>query len=189
VTNTNSGSNGAVGVIAAVQRDHREIEQLFATVESTRGDARREAFEDLVRKLAVHETAEEEVVHPLAKDVGADDVAQDVLAEEDEAKTALSNLDGMDVTSADFGSQLEQFKSEVIAHATHEEREEHPRIMANTEPEKLEKLERVFEMAEKTAPTRPHPSAPESRAGNLALGPILAVTDRVRDALRGAMNH
>lgn len=32
--------------------------------------ARRDKFEDLVRKLAVHETAEAEVVHPLLKKSG-----------------------------------------------------------------------------------------------------------------------
>ena len=37
--------------------------------------------------------------------------------------------------------------------------------------------------AESTAPTRPHPNAPESAAAVLA-GPPLAVFDRVRDTIR-----
>lgn len=78
---------------------------------------------------------------------------------------------------------------QMLAHAEHEERAEHPRIMQNEPPEKLERLTSAFETAEKTEPTRPHASAPESRSGNLVLGPILAVTDRVRDAVRDAMKH
>jgi hypothetical protein len=31
------------------------------------GDAKRDAFDDLVRLLAIHETAEEEVVHPISR--------------------------------------------------------------------------------------------------------------------------
>ncbi len=186
MTNTNIEGNGAVGVLAVVQRDHREIERMLANVEATTGAARQDAFEDLVHKLAVHETAEEEVVHPLANDAGADEIANEVLEEEDSAKKALSRLDGMDVASAEFATQFDQLKRDVMAHAQHEEREEHPRIMAKEPADKLQRMASIFETAERTAPTRPHASAPESRMGNLALGPILAVSDRVRDALRDA---
>ena len=53
-----------------------------------------ELFEDLVRLLAVHESAEEEVVHPTARrklDHG-DEVVESRLHEEDEAKRALTEL-------------------------------------------------------------------------------------------------
>ncbi len=179
--------NGAIGVVATIQRDHRQIEQMLTLVDQATGSARQEAFEDLVRKLAVHETAEEMVVHPLLKDIGAEDVAQSVLSEEDTAKKALSGLDGMSVTSPEFEAKFQTIKADVLRHAEHEERDEHPRLMQNEPREKLERLATVFEAAEKTAPTRPHAAAPESRAGNLALGPILSVTDRVRDAIRDAM--
>ena len=160
---------------------------MLTLVDQATGSARQEAFEDLVRKLAVHETAEEIVVHPLLKDIGAENVERAVLSEEDQAKKALSGLDGMDVMSPEFETKFQTIKADVLQHAQHEERDEHPRLMENEPREKLEKLAGVFEMAEKTAPTRPHASAPEGRAGNLALGPILGVTDRVRDALRDAM--
>lgn len=185
----NEMGNGAVGVVATIQRDHRQIEMMLSTVEQATGSARQEAFEDLVRKLAVHETAEEMVVHPMLKDIGADDVAGEVLGEEDRAKKALSDLDGMNVTSAEFDAKFQTIKNDVLRHAQHEERDEHPRLMQQEPREKLERLATVFEAAEKTAPTRPHAAAPESRVGNLALGPILAVTDRARDAIRDAMKH
>jgi Hemerythrin HHE cation binding domain len=46
---------------------HARIEELFTLAAGTDGDAKRAAFDDLVRMLAVHETAEEEVVHPLSR--------------------------------------------------------------------------------------------------------------------------
>jgi hemerythrin superfamily protein len=174
-------------LLDAVRRDHREIESLMSMVDTATGDARRDAFEDLVRKLAVHETAEEEVVHPLAKGAGAKDVVDEVLNEETTAKKALSALDGMDVNSPGFETQFEKLKIDVKRHAEYEEQQEHPRIRAEVPADKLERAAKMFDFAEKTAPTRPHPSGPESRGGNLVLGPIFAIADRVRDAVRDAM--
>jgi len=182
-------SNGSTDVVDAVQRDHREIESMLSAVDTATGDARRDAFEDLVRKLAVHETAEEEVVHPLAKGAGAQDVVDEVLEEESTAKKALSALDGMDVNSPGFDTAFAKIKNDVMRHATHEEQQEHPRLREQVPADKLERAAKMFDLAEKTAPTRPHPAAPESRTGNLVLGPILAVTDRVRDAVRNAMKQ
>jgi len=176
-----------LNLIEVVRRDHREIEGMFSTVEQSSGRERQDAFEELVRKLAVHETAEEEVVHPLAKRDGAPDVVDEVLNEEDQAKKALAGLDGMDVTSPEFDSMFQRLKADVLAHARHEENTEHPAILHGESNDDLTRLAGTFQVAEKTAPTRPHAAAPESRAGNLALGPILAVTDRVRDAVRNAM--
>jgi hypothetical protein len=171
-------------VLAHIQQEHRQIEQMMNRVAQATDGAKRDAFEDLVRKLAVHETAEEEVVHPLLKQSGLDAVYESVTQEEDSAKKLLSKMDGADVTTPEFDASFEQLRSSVKAHAEHEETSEHPQIAANTPSDKLRSLTSKFELGEKTAPTHPHASAPESRAGNLALGPIFAVVDRVRDAIR-----
>ncbi len=177
--------SGVRGVLASVQRDHHEIERLLGEVETAGGD-RQQAVEALIRKLAVHETAEEEVVHPLAERAGASDVFEAVLEQEATAKKALARLDGLDVGSPEFERAFAQIRGDVLAHARYEETSEHPRIMASVAPERLDELARVFDIAEKTAPTRPHEHAPTSRAGNLAVGPIFAIADRVRDAVRDA---
>ncbi|RGC65309.1 hypothetical protein C5N14_29130 [Micromonospora sp. MW-13] len=48
---------------------------------------------------------------------------------------------------------------------------------------RLRGLAATVRAAEATAPTRPHPNA-QTAEGNLATGPVLAVIDRVRDAIR-----
>jgi hypothetical protein len=48
-------------------RQHGDIRNLFDEVEATGGEERRDAFRRPVRLPAVHETAEEEVVHPFAR--------------------------------------------------------------------------------------------------------------------------
>jgi hemerythrin superfamily protein len=182
-----SAQTDDLDVVTLVQRDHRQIEALLDRVESVEGVQRRRAFEDLVRKLAVHETAEEEVVHPVLDSSGASGAVEVILHEEDTAKKALAALDGADVSSDDFMQQFKAIRADVLAHARREETDEHPQLLRHESPEKLARMGRVFEIAEKTAPTHPHASAPESRAGNLILGPVLAVADRARDAIRHAM--
>ncbi len=169
-----------INVIELVQRDHREIERMLAAVEDAPANMRQQPFEELVHKLAVHETAEEIVVHPATKKAGGTDVVGRVLSEEDTAKKALAGLDGMDVSSSDFANKFASLKRDVLAHAEREEAEEHPLLAQHESDADLARMGRLFEQAEKTAPTHPHANAPESRVGNLVLGPILAVSDRVR---------
>ncbi|HET6257120.1 MAG TPA: hemerythrin domain-containing protein [Pseudonocardia sp.] len=48
---------------------HGQIHDLFAEVRASEADARRHVFGRLVRLLAMHETAEEMIVHPVARTV------------------------------------------------------------------------------------------------------------------------
>jgi hemerythrin superfamily protein len=170
---------------------HAHIEDLFRTVLTTTDDAKREAFDDLVRLLAMHETAEEEVIHPLARRRvdGGDAVVDRRLEEEREAKQMLAGLidmadrgdgGGLD---ASFDVELLRLRVAVLAHARKEERCEFGRLRHTVGEERLRTLAGALRAAEALAPTRPHPSL-QSPMANVALGPALAVADRVRDALR-----
>ena len=165
---------------------HHEARQLLAEIESSTGDTRRKAFERLVRLLAVHETAEEEVVYPVLRwssEEGAR-VTETRLAEEDEAKKALSDLEATDTTSAEFDQKFATFKQMLLRHAANEEREVFPRVRACQSPEQLDRLGDAIRVAERTAPTHSHPHGPESAVGNAVFGRFVAIVDRVRDALR-----
>ncbi len=175
-----------VDAIELLLQQHNEARRLMTEVESSRFEPKKRAFEQLVRLLAVHETAEEEVVYPvlrLAGDEGSR-VADARLAEEDEAKKALSELESTDIAKSEFDDKFRSFRQMVLRHAANEEREVFPRLRAAQTPEELEKLGNAVRKAERTAPTRPHPNAPESAIGNVVLGPFVAIVDRVRDALR-----
>jgi len=175
-----------IGVLAHVQHEHRVIEQMLSAVDTAAGDRRRDAFEDLVRRLVIHETVEELVVHPLLVGSSGEQIRDTVLAQEDTAKHALANFDGLDVDSVEFTTHFHTLRHNVKAHAQFEEAQEHPALAQHEDVEKLERLRAAFEAAEKVAPTRPHPQAPDGRVGILVLGPILALADRVRDAIRDA---
>lgn len=51
-------------MVAVLLEQHAQLRRLFAEVEQRRGEPRREAFEQLVRLLAVPGTAEQAILHP-----------------------------------------------------------------------------------------------------------------------------
>ncbi|MEV0724204.1 hemerythrin domain-containing protein [Micromonospora purpureochromogenes] len=173
-------------VVDLLLAQHARVEQLFLLVIGSTGDTRREAFDDLVRLLAAHETAEEEVVHPLARTLpggGGDAMVDDRLDEERQAKETLKTLIAGGVEADGFDTGIILLRDAVLTHARYEERYEFPRLRQHVPADRLRTLAAAVRAAEATAPIRPHPSA-QSAKGNLAAGPALAVVDRVRDALR-----
>ena len=176
-------------VIAAVLEDHADIKSMMNDVGvANRNGERQQAFERLVAKLAVHETAEEEVVHPLAKkEAHAEEVVAQRLDEENKGKRALAELEKMGTDVPEFDRKFDEVRSEILAHAEREEKEELPRLDQGVDQDKLERAASTFRMAQRMAPTHAHPHSPESAAGNLVLGPFVAVADRTRDAIRNMM--
>jgi hypothetical protein len=177
-------------VVALLMRQHGDIRNLFDEVEAASGEARQEAFRRLVRLLAVHETAEEEVVHPFVRRTvaGGDEVVDLRLQEERSAEETLSALDDMDSNDPKFMPQLLALRTEVQEHARAEERYEFIHIRRSADAGTLASLAKGVKAAEAMAPTRPHPGV-ESAAANVALGPVAALMDRTRDAVRKAMGH
>lgn len=173
-------------VVDLLLDQHKEIKRLFTKVAKARGDEKRDLFEDLVRLLAVHETAEEEVVHPAArgKIKNGDEVVEARLHEEDEAKHALAELYDMGVEHADFDSRLAMLATSVIEHADNEEKLEFQQLRKTMDKHELVKMADALKAAETLAPTRPHPMTGESATANLLAGPPIAIFDRVRDAMR-----
>jgi hemerythrin superfamily protein len=179
---------GDADVVALLMRRHGDIRNLFDGVERTAGDERRAAFRNLVRLLAVHETAEEEVVRPFTRTSVPDGAkgADERLAEEREAKELLSRLDGMDTDDAKFLPELQTLRLDVMKHARAEERYEFNHIRRHADQARLAAMATALKAAEAMAPTHPHPGT-ESAARNMVLGPVAALVDRTRDAVRKAM--
>ncbi|MFG2772765.1 hemerythrin domain-containing protein [Streptomyces sp. NPDC048350] len=175
-------------VVALLMRQHGDIRNLFDEVEASSGEERRDAFRRLVRLLAVHETAEEEVVHPFARRAlpGGAQVVEDRLAEEKAAKETLATLDGLDTGDPTFMPRFMKLRTDVQEHARAEERYEFIHIRRSTDATNLAAMAKAVKAAEAMAPTRPHPGV-ESGAANVALGPVTALMDRTKDAVRKAM--
>jgi len=176
-------------VVKFLKDQHNLIKDMFDDVLSASDPkAREKAFVDLRQLLAVHETAEEMVVHPRARrEVAAGDEIVDArLAEEHEAKQQLSKLESMDIGSKQFIDQLAKFRDAVIDHAEHEENEEFNKLERKLTSDERERLAKAVLAAEAIAPTRPHAGV-ESAKVNFAVGPFASMLDRARDAIGGAL--
>jgi hypothetical protein len=139
----------------------------------------------------VHESAEEQVVHPTARKniKDGEPIVGARLQEEDEAKHVLSNIYDMGVDHPEFDMHLRMLADAVAKHADAEEKQEFAALRAALSDADLMRMAGAVRAAEAAAPTRPHPMAGESATANALAGPPLAVFDRVRDAVRHWSKH
>ncbi|SEH86571.1 Hemerythrin HHE cation binding domain-containing protein [Mycolicibacterium rutilum] len=176
-------------VVKFLTDQHNLIKDLFEEVlNASETKAREKAFTDLRQLLAVHETAEEMVVHPRAR-MAVDDgdaIVDARLKEEHEAKEFLSRLEKMDIGSQEFIDELTKFRDDVIDHAEHEEREEFNRLSKELDDADLKRMAGAVQAAEAIAPTHPHAGV-ESAKANFAVGPFASMLDRARDLIGGAL--
>lgn len=176
-------------VVAFLVGQHNLINDMFDDVlYASEDQAREKAFVDLRQLLAVHETAEEMVVHPRARrDIeGGDAIVDARLREEHEAKEQLSKLEAMDISSQEFLDAVTLFRESVIAHADREENEEFTQLQRGLDADDLQRMASAVQAAQAIAPTRPHPGV-ESAKLNFAVGPFASMLDRARDAIAAAL--
>ena len=177
----------AKGIIEALRHDHQELRKKFARLEAATGKRRRELFQQLVAELVRHEVAEEEILRPVSKRDAGKAIANARIKEESRAEELLKDMEKLDPGSAEFTAKLAKLRRDVERHAEAEETKEFPRVAKKETTERLEQMGRAYEAAKKAAPTRPHPSTPNTPAANMVAGPFAAVLDRTRDAVRDAL--
>lgn len=168
-----------------LHEQHLHIEELFERVLAAPDGARmQETFEELRRYLAVHETAEELVTHPIARaGVDGSTVVDDRVTEEDMLKGLLAELDDTEVTDPAFAEKIENLHVQVRQHIEFEEREEFPLIRNENDDAMLTQMARAIEAVEQVAPTRPHPTLGSGATSQLMVGPLASVVDRTKDAI------
>ena len=172
-------------VIEVLTHDHREVERMFEELESLRGvvgdDARarrKDLIEQATIELVKHSVAEEAEVYPAVKSkVSAAE------AERAEAEDQMKRLERLRPDAPEFDAELATLMAEVRQHVVEEETDVFPHMRQVLSDDELVELGKKVEAVKKLAPTRPHPSAPDEPPGDLVLGPLVGVFDRMRDAV------
>jgi iron-sulfur cluster repair protein YtfE (RIC family) len=177
----------AQGIIDALRHDHDEVREMFARLDAATGEERGELFQQLVSELVRHEVAEEEILRPVSKRDAGEAIANARIKEESQAEELLKQMEKLDPGSAEFTSKLAKLRREVERHAEAEETKEFPRVAEKETTERLQQMGRAYEAAKMAAPTRPHPSTPNTPGANMLAGPFATVVDRARDAVRDAL--
>ncbi|WP_433431781.1 hemerythrin domain-containing protein [Nonomuraea sp. CA-141351] len=173
-------------VIAVLVNDHREVEQMFGELEHMTGgigEPAKTLAEKVVIELVRHSIAEEEYLYPAVREhvPGGDKLADQEIAEHDEAERTMKRLEGLEPNENDFWPTVELLVSQVRQHVREEENDLFPRLRETCPPEQLTELGDKVQKAKKLAPTRPHPAAPANKL--LARG--AGLVDRIRDAITG----
>jgi hypothetical protein len=175
--------------IQLIKKDHREVEKLFQSFERARraGDGARQAavVRQIIRDLSVHAVVEEEFLYPALREAGVGDDVLEALEEHHVMKVALAELEGMGGGDR-FAAKVQVLAENVREHIREEERELLPKLRQALQPSQLRELGDSLAKAKRTAPTRPHPTAPDTPPANFVVGAFAALYDRSRDALRGA---
>jgi hemerythrin superfamily protein len=174
-------------LLSVILADHREVEAVFTELESGQGSPghRRDLADHVIAELVRHSVAEEQYMYPAAREVlpDGDQIAEHELEEHAEAEKVMKDLDGLDATDPRFDELLSKLMQDVRHHIQDEEKDLLPRLQGACSDEQLRDLGEKVLRAKKSAPTHPHPSAPDKPPANKLLGPGAALVDRMRDAL------
>jgi Hemerythrin HHE cation binding domain len=166
---------------------HARIRDLFIEVAEAADAQRRVAFQRLVLLLTVHEAAEEEVVHPVARETipGGAGVVKDRMEEEQRANELLLRLIETGPDAPEFLSMLQEQRVAVLRHARAEERYEFNWLRQRSRPARLESMAVAVRAAEAMAATGALPDT-DVTAQDLLGGPPAAMMERAREAVREA---
>lgn len=98
----------------------------------------------------------------------------------------MADLEHLDPGSAEFTETFRKLRDAVLAHAQAEETTAFPLLEQTTTAQHRQALGDRYEKTKDSAPSHPHPHAPDTLPGNRVLGPIAALFDRARDAVQRA---
>ncbi|MDQ0579160.1 hemerythrin domain-containing protein [Streptomyces rishiriensis] len=176
-------------VIDELMTDHREVEELFGRIEALPSGAkdRKLCADQVTMELVRHSVAEEAYLYPAVREhvPGGDALADKELEDHAQAEQIMKDLEGCQADDPEFDRLVGMLMREIREHVADEEQNLFPRLRAVCPAEALDDLGDKVRRAKKTAPTRPHPAAPDQPPANKMLAPGVGMIDRMRDALTG----
>jgi len=175
----------AVDLIIA---DHRVVDRLFDRYEAMDGteppEVKRELVREFTRELSIHASIEEQLFYPTVRDElpQGDDLVEESLDEHQGVKELLAAIEDTDPQDPKFDERVTMLIREVRHHVQEEETEILPGLRARLSEDVLRDLGRRLADAKASAPTHPHPNAPDEGGVVKTIGDrAMGMVDRVRD--------
>jgi hemerythrin superfamily protein len=176
-------------VIKELTADHAEVAGLFDRIRSSRPGSRerKELVDQVTARLVRHAVAEEEYLYPAVREhvVDGEMLAEKELRDHSRTADTLGALAGMDCGDPRFNELLVALVTDVTAHVRDEEERLFPRLSVACPQEVLRDLGEKVRRAERIAPTRPHPAAPDRPPAVGVVSPWLWLIDKIRDFVTG----
>jgi len=187
-------TGSAQDAIAVLKEDHRDVERLFKRFEKA-GDSAFRTKEQLVASmieaLSRHAAIEELVFYPAvrAEVPRLEAKVAESLEEHHLAKVVLNELESLNPRSRRFDAKVSVMIEVVRHHVKEEEQNLFPKVRDRIGRRELVELGESLRTAERDAPTRPHPGAPDEPPANALVGGAVAVVDRARTAGKRAVER
>ena len=176
--------------ITLLRNDHKTVEALFKRFEKAGDSAyveKREIVDRIIEELSIHAAIEEQIFYPAARSQvpATEDLTLESLEEHHIVKWVLSELTGLDPRAERFDAKVTVLIENVRHHVEEEQTDLFPKVRDGLSRKMLVDLGDALAEAKKTAPTHPHPRAPDSPPANGVVGTIAGVVDRVTDNVSG----
>lgn len=173
-----------------LKNDHQTIEKLFKRFEEAGDRAyaeKRKIVDRIIEELSVHAAIEEQLFYPVTRATvpAVEDTALESLEEHHIVKWVLSELDSMSPEHERFDAKVTVLIENVRHHIEEEESEYFSEVRSELGRKALGELGEAMESARSVAPTHPHPRQPDTPPGNLVVGTVGGVMDRVGDTVSG----
>jgi hemerythrin superfamily protein len=120
----------APDAIALLERDHREVEDLFERFEAAGSDAEKgEIAEQICMALKVHAQIEEELFYPPARDETGDaGLVDEALVEHMSAKVLIAQIESMEPGQPLYDAKVKVLGEQIRHHVEEEESELFPEV-------------------------------------------------------------
>lgn len=188
-TPTASAPSDAIAILKA---DHGRVTDLFDKFDGLgdRAHKTREAtVGKIIEELSVHAGIEEEVFYPAVRErFAAKDDGQvlEALEEHHVVKLLLVELESMPSTSERYTAKVTVLREIVDHHVDEEENELFKKVRQEFTRSELVQLGEDLTAARGSAPTRPHPEAPDTPPGNVVANVIVAPLDAATEVTKRA---
>jgi hemerythrin-like domain-containing protein len=165
-----------------LKQDHREVEDLFARFEKTSASAhrrRQQLVGKMIEELSRHAAIEEEIFYPAARRevAAANEEVLEALEEHHVVKWTLNELEHMDPSDERYGAKVSVLIDSVRHHVEEEEKRLFTTIRRALGAPRLREIGAELAAAKASAPTRPHPQAPDTPPRNIITQSITAPFD------------
>jgi len=142
----------------------------------------------ITEELSVHASIEEEIFYPAARRfvTETNDDVLEALEEHHLVKLTLAELETMDPSSERYGAKVTVLIENVRHHVEEEEGELFPTIRKALKTSQLREIGDELAQAKRTAPTRPHPEAPDTPPGNVVAQVLTAPRDAAANLNKAA---
>ncbi|HEX6196154.1 MAG TPA: hemerythrin domain-containing protein [Jiangellaceae bacterium] len=188
---TETPEGGGRTVVDIIIDDHREVQEMFTQAQRETDPAEfQRLVSTIVAELVRHSVAEEQYLYPALREhvEGGDEIADEEIAEHREAEQVMKDMEGLDADDPQLREKFNALVEDVTHHIKEEESDALPKLQSSCPEDELIELGQNIERAKRIAPTRPHPTAPDTPPMNKLLAPGAGLVDRVRDALTGRPN-